>query len=120
MLLLYLIPVDSFPQVEKVTSKYKIMVNNDCGIEFGKIQKSDPVKNKFQFRIDVSNEAGYKGYVGGYAKIISAKKAVFSSKGCKSIIFYFLPGNIIRIKEVECNDNHGANICFEGDYIKYD
>ena len=98
---------------------FKIMEGNDCGIEFGRIQTAKTINNKFRFRIDINNKAGYTGAVDGYALIVSKNKAIFRKKDCSSITFTFLPGNIIKIKESNCSTYHGANICFDGSYQQY-
>lgn len=109
----------AFPQVEDVAYKYKITGSNDCAIDFGKIQLSKRINNKFRFRINVNNKSGHEGYVGGYATYISSAKAIYKSKDCGSITFIFKPGEILQLIEKNCSNNHGANICFDGNYIKY-
>ena len=98
---------------------FKIIAGNSCGIEFGRIQTAKTINNKFRFRIDINNKAGYNGAVDGYATVVSKDKAIFRKKDCSSITFTFLPGNIIKIKESNCDTYHGANICFDGDYQQY-
>jgi hypothetical protein len=109
----------AFSQVEDVAYTYKITGNNNCSIEFGKIQLSKKINNKFRFRININNKSGYEGEVGGYATYISSTKAIYKSKECGSITFIFKPGEILQIIEKNCSNNHGANICFDGNYIKY-
>ena len=111
--------INSYSQVEDVAYNYKIKGKNECAIEFGRIQLSKTVNKKFRFRIDVNNKAGYEGSVDGYATYVASNKAIFKSKDCGSITFIFKPGEILQIIEKDCSGNHGGNICFDGDYIKY-
>ena len=117
LLFFFFLSTLSFGQIPY--GNFKIKIGNECSIEFGRIQTSKPVNNKIRFRIDINNKVGYEGAIDGYASIISKNKAIFKSSDCGSILFTFLPGNIIRIKETNCSIYHGANICFNGDYQKY-
>lgn len=119
LLITFIFVAKASAQTEEVAYKYKITGQNDCAIEFGEIQISKTVNNRFRFRIDVNNKSGYEGYVGGYAKFTSANVAVYRSAECGSITFVFKPKNILQIIEKNCQSQHGANICFNGNYIRY-
>ena len=106
-------------QTDKVVNNYRISPNNECAIEFGRIQSSATKNGKFGFRIDISNKIGYEGHISGYAKFVTKNKAVFTDEECGALTFYFLPNNLVRIQETNCSYHHGANICFSGEYKKY-
>lgn len=119
LLITFIFVAKASAQIEEVAYKYKITGQNDCAIEFGKIQISKTVKNRFLFRIEVNNNSGYGGKAEGYAKFTSTNVAVYKSADCGSITFVFKPNGILQIIEKNCKSHHGANICFNGNYIRY-
>lgn len=104
---------------------YKIFKDMDCGIKEGGMRIEKLVNKKFKFAIAVDGAetgevAGEKmvmeGRIKGTATVIKPNVAVFKSKNCGTLTFYFRPNNKVEVKETNCDYYHGGNICFNGIY----
>ncbi|WP_026977454.1 hypothetical protein [Flavobacterium tegetincola] len=84
----------------------------NCEINNAQLRISKGGINQINFFLQVSNKY-QMGEISGSA-IISKdfQTAIFKSKDCESLIFYFLPNEQIHIKEFNCDNYHGTNICF--------
>lgn len=86
--------------------------DRNCEINNAQLRISKGGINQIKFFLQVSNEY-HMGEISGNA-ILSKDfhTAIFKSKDCESLVFYFLPNEQIHIKEFNCNNYHGTNICF--------
>lgn len=104
----------------QVTSGFfKLDKDLDCGINEGGMRIDKVINKKFKFAIAVDGtESGMQGRIKGSATLIKSNVAVFKNKNCGTLTFYFKPNSRVEIKETNCNDYHGANICFDAIYVK--
>lgn len=109
-------PKNKFSPLGKIGA-YKNVSPYQCEVKNGEvIIAGNGTENAFVFEISVSNGL-YSGHLEGMATFTSETTAVYSETAC-IIYFTFENNSNIKITQTHCQYYHGANICFEGEYIK--
>ncbi len=72
-------------------------------------------KHEFDFYMETGTEEGCTGRIEGVGELYDDGSARFTTEDCKAIYFQFV-ANGISVKEVDCDDFHGARCSFGGFY----
>ena len=72
---------------------------------------------KFKFDITVAKSTGCTGQIEGIGNLDKNGVGTFSNSDCGKLTFNFYK-NKVKITEINCDDMHGMNCYFEGEYDK--
>ena len=72
---------------------------------------------KFKFDITVAKSTGCTGQIEGIGTLDKNGVGTFSNNDCENLTFNFYKSKV-KITETNCDDMHGMNCYFEGEYIR--
>ena len=72
---------------------------------------------KFKFDITVAKSTGCTGQIEGIGILDKNGVGIFSNSDCEKLTFNFYK-NKVKITETNCDEMHGMNCYFEGEYIR--